>query len=52
MSLIHSNIEEPTQPHDQDISPSSAEQSPKHVVIMGAGPAGLTAAYELVYINK
>lgn len=31
----------------QDAS-SSAEQAQKHVVIMGAGPAGLTAAYELV----
>ncbi|HEX6554885.1 MAG TPA: NAD(P)/FAD-dependent oxidoreductase [Ktedonobacteraceae bacterium] len=32
----------------QSVSASSLKQPQNHVVIMGAGPAGLTAAYELV----
>lgn len=45
MSLIHSHTDDPTVSHTSDASTPSTEQ--KHVVIMGAGPAGLTAAYEL-----
>ncbi len=42
MSAVHSNI-------DTDGSiVSSVNETQKQVVIMGAGPAGLTAAYELV----
>src|SRR5438034_359042 len=44
MSLVHSQTDDPTLSHMHDDSASSK----KHVVIMGAGPAGLTAAYELV----
>src|SRR5215472_14159807 len=40
MSLIYSRTDDPTS--------SLRENTQKHVVIMGAGPAGLTAAYELV----
>ena len=47
MSLISPFAGDSASPQMQDAS-SSAEQAQKHVVIMGAGPAGLTAAYELV----
>ena len=48
MSLIHSYTDDSTAPNMQSMAASSIEQTPKHVVIMGAGPGGLTAAYELV----
>ncbi|GAC1343704.1 MAG: hypothetical protein NVSMB27_03850 [Ktedonobacteraceae bacterium] len=44
--MIHSRVDDPNLPSMQSVSASSMKQ--KHVVIMGAGPAGLTAAYELV----
>src|SRR5260370_33230346 len=47
MSLVPSYIGNSTS-SQQNVSASSMEQAQKHVVIMGAGPAGLTAAYELV----
>ncbi|MEO9028734.1 MAG: NAD(P)/FAD-dependent oxidoreductase [Ktedonobacteraceae bacterium] len=47
MSLIPSHTDNPTLSSMQDVSTSSMDQPQKHVVIMGAGPAGLTAAYEL-----
>ena len=48
MSLIYSPVNDPNLPCMQRESASSVKQRQKHVVIMGAGPAGLTAAYELV----
>ncbi len=48
MSLIYSPVNDPNLPCMQRESASSMKQRQKHVVIMGAGPAGLTAAYELV----
>ncbi len=48
MSLIHSHTDGPTFPRSQDATSAVGGQTSKHVVIMGAGPAGLTAAYELV----
>lgn len=45
MSLIHSRADDPNLPRMQSVSASSLKQAQKHVVIMGAGPAGLTAAY-------
>lgn len=47
MTLIHSHTNDSISLDEQNISASSTEQARKHVVIMGAGPAGLTAAYEL-----
>lgn len=48
MSLIHSHTGGVNTSLAQSASASSSKQSKSHVVIMGAGPAGLTAAYELV----
>lgn len=47
MPLVYSNVGDANWPHMQSGPASSMEQAKKHVVIMGAGPAGLTAAYEL-----
>ena len=46
ISVLHSRVDDPNLPSMHSVSPSSMKR--KHVVIMGAGPAGLTAAYELV----
>ncbi len=35
-----------------DVSGFGAEQAPKAVVVIGAGPAGLTAAYELMKMGR
>jgi protoporphyrinogen oxidase len=48
MSLIHSRADDLNLSRMQSVSASSLKQPQNHVVIMGAGPAGLTAAYELV----
>src|SRR5215469_15652827 len=48
MSLIPPHIDNPDLSQIPDVSTPSTEETNKHVVIMGAGPAGLTAAYELV----
>lgn len=48
MSLTHAHTDDPTFPALERAPSAVAEQPGRHVVIMGAGPAGLTAAYELV----
>jgi protoporphyrinogen oxidase len=48
MSIIPLHIDDPALSHIQSASAHSTEETTKHAVIMGAGPAGLTAAYELV----
>src|SRR5579883_1834073 len=48
MSLIHSHTDNSALLRSQGTTSAVGEQTAKHVVIMGAGPAGLTAAYELV----
>jgi protoporphyrinogen oxidase len=47
MSLPPSHSTDATRPLIEGLSTSAADRLRKHVVIMGAGPAGLTAAYEL-----
>ena len=47
MSLIHSQTTDPTVLSMQNVATPLQEPAHKQVVIMGAGPAGLTAAYEL-----
>jgi protoporphyrinogen oxidase len=48
MSLTHARTNNPASPDSQQVPCALDEQPSKHVVILGAGPAGLTAAYELV----
>src|SRR6266567_2104203 len=48
MPLDYSRADDLNLSHMQSVSASSLKRPQNHVVIMGAGPAGLTAAYELV----
>lgn len=48
MSLIHAQTDDPAVPDRESLPSAGDMQSSKHVIILGAGPAGLTAAYELV----
>jgi protoporphyrinogen oxidase len=52
MSLIHAQTNDRAAPDLKSVSSAGDEQPSKHVVILGAGPAGLTAAYELVVHHR